>query len=462
MRHVVPTLASALTASLLLTGCPDRSLSEVNVVPDNVEKKTIPVKLNRNIDILFVIDNSGSMMEEQVSLAANFPQFINVLQTIEGGLPDVHIGIVSTNVGTNGVNIGGCSSATRPNGDDGGLLTNGVAGLQAAYLSDIKLPDGSRDQNYTGDLATVFSQMARLGTNGCGFEQPLESAYRALQPNRNPGFYRESAFLAVIFVGDEDDCSASNGTLFGEPNATVADPLGPRTSFRCWEFGVQCDNDPNPRSFGRRTGCRPRNNSPYMKDIQPYVEFFQGLKPDDPKKVIVAGIIGNVDEQQSSTVEADPDNAANPALGASCTSTSGNAAPGHRLKAFLDSFPERNTTTTICNENLQDAMTQIAELLKLAVGNPCIESQLADRNPDLPGIQAECSVVDVTNPNAANREERVIPACDANGGAIPCWRFEPNAVQCPTAPDNRSIVIDRGGASVPDNTVLEVQCVTES
>ena len=46
MRHVVPTLASALTASLLLTGGPDRSLSEVNVVPDNVEKKTIPVKLN--------------------------------------------------------------------------------------------------------------------------------------------------------------------------------------------------------------------------------------------------------------------------------------------------------------------------------------------------------------------------------------------------------------------------------
>lgn len=460
MRFVVPTLASALTASLLLTGCPDRSLSELTVVPDNVEKKTIPVKLNRNIDIVFVVDNSGSMAEEQASLAANFPQFINVLQTIEGGLPDVHIGVISTNVGTAGVNIGGCSTSARPAGDDGNLLTGTATGLTAAYLEDIKLADGTRMRNYSGDLATVFSNMARLGTTGCGFEQHLESAFRALQPGKNPGFYREGAFLAIIFITDEDDCSAEGPTLFGEPNADLMSMLGPRTSFRCWEFGVQCDNDPSPRSFGRRTGCRPRT-SPYMKSIDPYIQYFRNLK-DDPKKVIVAGIIGNVDDQQSSSVGPDPDTPTNPALEASCTSTAGNAAPGHRLKAFLDAFPERNTTTTICNDNLSDAMTQIAELLKLAVGNPCIESQLADRNPDLPGLQAECSVVDVTNPNGANRMEAVIPACDANGGAIPCWRFEPNAMQCPTAPDNRSIVIDRGGASVADNTVLEVQCVTES
>jgi hypothetical protein len=83
-------------------------------IPENVEKKTIPVKLNRNIDILFVVDNSGSMIEEQASWRHNFPAFINVLNTIEGGLPDVHIGVISTNVGTGGVNIGGCSSATRP------------------------------------------------------------------------------------------------------------------------------------------------------------------------------------------------------------------------------------------------------------------------------------------------------------------------------------------------------------
>ncbi len=31
------------------------------------------------MDVLFVIDNSGSMGQEQTNLIANFPQFINVL-----------------------------------------------------------------------------------------------------------------------------------------------------------------------------------------------------------------------------------------------------------------------------------------------------------------------------------------------------------------------------------------------
>jgi hypothetical protein len=66
----------------------------------------------------------------------------------------------------------------------------------------------------------------------------------------------------------------------------------------------------------------------------------------------------------------------------------------------------------------------------------------------------------VTDPNAANREETVIPSCDVNGGQTPCWRFISDPSNCATAPDNRAIEVDRGGASVPDNTVLEVQCVT--
>ena len=84
---------------------------------------------------------------------------------------------------------------------------------------------------------------------------------------------------------------------------------------------------------------------------------------------------------------------------------------------------------------------------------------LVDRNPQIAGIQYECAVPDVTNPNSPNRSETVIPECTA-GGPIPCWRFMPDPMNCASAPENRSIVIDRGGASVDDNTVLEVQCVT--
>ncbi|MBK9035135.1 MAG: hypothetical protein IPL61_28370 [Myxococcales bacterium] len=113
---------------------------------------TIPAVVNRDLDLLFVVDNSGSMIEEQIGLAANFQAMTNVLYTLTGGLANLHLGVVSTNVGTGGVNIGGCSSASRPEGDDGNLQTNGCAGLTAPYLEDLKNPDGTRARNYSGDL----------------------------------------------------------------------------------------------------------------------------------------------------------------------------------------------------------------------------------------------------------------------------------------------------------------------
>ena len=452
-------LPAALLGSVALLGCAERSLSELPPVPGNVVKLTIPVNLNRNIDILFVIDDSGSMGEEQASLARNFPAFINLLSTIEGGLPDVHIGVVSSNVGTGGVNIGGCSTASQPDGDDGNLQTNGCAGATAGYLEDIRQADGSRLRNYSGDLASVFTCMAQLGTTGCGFEAHLESAYRALQPGKNPGFLRPDAYLAIVFVADEDDCSAlPGGALFGDPMATIGSPLGPRTSFRCWEFGVECDNEPNPRAFGTYRNCRPRAASPYMQGVQRYVDYVRSLK-DSPRDIVVAGIIGNVDDERTSVVVADPDDVTRPMLAPACTSAVGVAAPAHRIQAFLDSFGDHATQTTICNENLDDALVQIGELLKITLGAPCLDAHLADRNPSLPGVQVECSVADVLHPDAADRVETSIPACDTNGGAVPCWRFIADPAACPTTLDNRMIVVDRGGASVPSDTFLEVQCV---
>jgi hypothetical protein len=45
------------------------------------------------IDILFVVDNSGSMAQEQANLATNFPQFISVIEA--SGL-DYRVAITTT------------------------------------------------------------------------------------------------------------------------------------------------------------------------------------------------------------------------------------------------------------------------------------------------------------------------------------------------------------------------------
>ena len=39
-----------------------------------------PIAINRDVDVLFVIDNSASMGEEQATLAANFAAFVGVLE----------------------------------------------------------------------------------------------------------------------------------------------------------------------------------------------------------------------------------------------------------------------------------------------------------------------------------------------------------------------------------------------
>ena len=205
-----------------LAACPNREVSEVNPSQDKVEPKEIPLTINRDIDILFVIDNSGSMAEEQAALVANFPQFINVLEQIEGGLPNVHLGVVSSDMGTLGVPTGdpACSDPDNGNLVKGNPdLANQCTMVSGNYIS-YDDQDGAGGNppviNYTGTLADAFACTARLGKDGCGFEQHLESARAALNGNPvNNTFLRDNAYLAVIVIADEDDCSAAQTSFFG-------------------------------------------------------------------------------------------------------------------------------------------------------------------------------------------------------------------------------------------------------
>src|SRR5262245_41344309 len=57
-----------------------------------------PGALACGIDILFVVDDSPSMEEEQANLVKNFKAMIDVLKARPGGLPDVHLGVVSSSL----------------------------------------------------------------------------------------------------------------------------------------------------------------------------------------------------------------------------------------------------------------------------------------------------------------------------------------------------------------------------
>ncbi len=132
-----------------------------------------------DVDVLFVVDNSCSMAEEQSALAQSFPVFMNYF--LGSGL-DYHIGVVSTYLN---------------NPDQSGKL-QGPAGT---LWVDTNTPNPT----------AVFGSMAQLGTSGNAMERGRDAAYGALVVHAtgfNAGFLRANSALHVIVLSDEDDHSS--------------------------------------------------------------------------------------------------------------------------------------------------------------------------------------------------------------------------------------------------------------
>jgi hypothetical protein len=481
MRHasVVASFVSVLAVSLL-TGCPDRSISELPPQQGRVEFKDIPITPNRNVDILFVIDDSPSMRDKQTNLATNFRDFIRVIDSIQGGRPSVQIGVVSSDMGARGadgvtapgvgtIGKGGCTGL----GDGGNLQTGGAPiGGGAVFVSDIAdtaAPNGRR-VNYSGTLEDAFSMMARVGDGGCGFEQHLEAAKVALNGNPgNAGFLRRDAFLAIIFIADEDDCSMLHTTLLGTDNASI-NTLGPAQSFRCSRFGVVCDqggSTPNAMNqVGPKSQCHPADNSQYLTKVAEYATFFKGLK-QNPNKVIVAGIMGT--NEPFATELRIPTSGGNaiPALAHSCSYIGGDgkaevADPPIRLRFFLDQFPNRSTFAPICQRNLSGGLQQIGDLLKTVIGNPCIEGNLADADPKTPQLEPDCSVSTAIDSGSGLTDEQIIPQCGATPTNAACWRLQVDRGKCPDTSSGLILTVEPGNTPFNLDTHVLANCVTQA
>lgn len=460
----------------LLTGCPDRSIDTVNPLQGRVEAKDIPVNVNRDLDLLFLIDDSPSMADKQANLANNFPRFIEVLSSITGGLPNIHIGVATSDMGTRGEDgqppglvVGQGDGSCSGFGKDGVLQVFGAASMianNAVYVSDLSDGMGNRTRNYTGDLSTVFAAMAHAGAHGCAFEQHLAGVKRALTNPANMGFLRPDAFLGVIIIADEDDCSLEHSTLLGSNEAV----LGAQESFRCTRFGVICDEGGQTpdqmNQVGTKNQCHPNDNSAYLAKVTDYVKFLKSLKTD-PNKIIVAGIEGAIDPFQTELRPPRTNATPIPALAHSCTYVGADkkpevADPPIRTKFFLDQFPNRNTFATICQQDLSGGLQQIGDLLKTVLGDPCIEGKLADVDPVMPGPQYDCAVSQVMNQGAANQMEKVLPQCtpqDSTATNPPCWHLTTDATSCPNS-DHIVLKIE-GQSALPKDAHILANCVTE-
>jgi hypothetical protein len=295
------------------------------------------------LDVLFVVDNSNSMEAKQKSLTAAFPYFLSTLLSYK---VDLHLGVVSTDMGAGDYNLPSCETT---GGDGGKLIYSPRTYTNCPVPKDPYITDSGSKSNVSGDLVTqAFECIATLGSGGCGFEQPLASVKKALDGKTNPGFLRTGSVLAVIVLSDEDDCSAVDTKLYDPSQTGLTDPLGPLTSFRCFEFGVTCDTN-GRTTYGTRSGCKPSDGKYLLRPS----DFASWLDSQRKGKVYFAAIAGSTEK-----VEVAIDGY--PYLAPSCQSSTGSAAPAIRLKAVVDAFSPRSSFTSICSGNLQVALSTIA------------------------------------------------------------------------------------------------------
>ena len=146
------------------------------------------------LDILWVIDNSSSMLKSQANLARNFTAFIKEFQKLD---LDFQIAVTTTDAWLDAID----STSNKS------VFKNGNPNQSSGFSIITK---------ETPDIERVFNLNVSQGIAGWIDERGLHSMKVALSNPKNHPFPRPGATMAVIFLTDNDDASkttSSNSTL---------------------------------------------------------------------------------------------------------------------------------------------------------------------------------------------------------------------------------------------------------
>jgi hypothetical protein len=368
---------AALAAWLALAACNQ----EPKLVASNCEREDgcvrqeQPLERIEEVDILIVIDTSGSIEEELEAIRAQLPRMLNAIVSGADGeasfppASSVHVAVATSDMGLSGVYIDKCEGL----GDDGIFVEAQEGELACAAEYDGYLPYET-GASAMATTATV-SCIPLTGTEGCGFEQPLEAALKALWPASDPqitffegeghgeganaGFLRPGSLLVVVIVTDEDDCSPMNPSLFAPLEELAADdPLAQQG------LNLRCSQNPE------------RLHAP-----ERYVAGFKGLRTDNDN-VIFAVIAGIPPELTSEETRAEYDFASEEGVAAyyeavlqhesmqqtvdpaslgisvhggnllpSCVTDSANAQPPRRLVEVARGFGTNGVLGSLCADD---------------------------------------------------------------------------------------------------------------
>lgn len=192
-------MMSAVTIALFATGC-SKSAS-FSLLSDSATFQQNSAAINSKIDILFVIDNSGSMAASQQAMADNISRFFDKFD--EKGF-DYQIAVTTTEAW----------QAKFSNSPAALALTKYRDGLTTHTGYFTVTPT-------TPDRKNTFITNMMQGTNGSGDERAFQSFEMALNSSQNNGlgFPRADAFFSMIILSDADDLSSLTSATLDNGNA---------------------------------------------------------------------------------------------------------------------------------------------------------------------------------------------------------------------------------------------------
>jgi hypothetical protein len=481
--------AGLAAAAPALWACTSRTLEAPNITPTATVSTTFTQKINNQLDILFMVDNSSSMKEMQQKLYDQLPLFMQVLQTLPTP-PSLHVAVVSSDMGAPGDSTSQISCTTY--GDQGQFQSSARSDATlnppvTCTNTTIATPAGAPDSNHTfisdadmmpnysnTDISKVFQCIALLGDKGCGFENQLGSIDRALggdgqQPSTNANFLRKDAYLGIVILTNEDDCSAPANTLVysldgGKQN--VANPRGPIANYRCNQFGHLCTDPGNgqvmmpplqPPADHQMTGATPTLNmtdcmsndtgSALLTPVSQFISDIKALKTDADNQILVAAIaapvtpytvawlpqVGGQDTQPNEvwpviehSCGAKGGDDVNPDPSTVNTTDGSFGDPGVRIAQFVNSFPN-SVLASICDPSYAGSMKAIATKLGQLITPPCITGTLQLDSGGLP----MCSITEHLTDSQGMKKDIPLSNC-AKSGANPaqCWTVKTGQVGC--------------------------------
>ncbi|MDC0720726.1 hypothetical protein [Nannocystis bainbridge] len=349
--NVTTNQMTGIAGGLTLTSGPDETegMTSVNpttggmkfdLPPDDSSASSCGTDSACNLlDVLFVIDNSGTMGEEQTNLAANFPYLIDKLRNVtdENEKPvnaNINIMVTTTDFGHPL-----CSPFEKPDYDPAkgapintacvdrigrftGLGANPVQVEQACNngckgsvvpsdpFINFQLDQDNilnADPNGGDPVAQALSCIGPQGIDGCGMEAPLETMLQALDPNKpwnqgNKPFLRDGAVLAIVVLTDEAECSVKDYKYFDPQLAS--DPMFNQywedtpgqpgvkdepTSATCFNAGVSCVD---ANADGIYESCMSEDKG-VLQPLSRYIGYLKtNLVQQKKKDVIMLGILG--------------------------------------------------------------------------------------------------------------------------------------------------------------------------